>query len=76
MFQSDTPENERTLAVRENTYVRMYGHIRGFGGKTNVVAFRVTPLLDMNELTMHLLEVIHSTLYLAKAQDVSTDYQS
>ncbi|KAI0224681.1 Replication protein A 32 kDa subunit-B [Lamellibrachia satsuma] len=64
----DTPDNERTLAARENTYVRMYGHIRGFGGKTSVVAFRVVPLVDMNELTMHLLEVMHSHMVLTKAQ--------
>ena len=72
VVQEDTPDNERTLAARENTYVRMYGHIRGFGGKTSVVAFRVVPLVDMNELTMHLLEVMHSHMVLTKAQSVST----
>ena len=71
--QEDTPDNERTLAMRENTYVRLYGHMRAFGGKTSVVAFRVVPVVDMNELTMHLLEVMHSQMVLT--QSVSADYQ-
>ncbi|KAK2170228.1 hypothetical protein NP493_1134g01006 [Ridgeia piscesae] len=63
----DTPDNERTLAMRENTYVRLYGHMRAFGGKTSVVAFRVVPIVDMNELTMHLLEVMHSQMVLTQS---------
>jgi replication factor A2 len=65
---TDTPDNERTVAMRENTYVRMYGHVRGFGGKISIVAFRVVPLVDLNELTMHLLEVIHSHMVFSRAQ--------
>ena len=72
--QEDTPDNERTLAMRENTYVRLYGHMRAFGGKTSVVAFRVVPIVDMNELTMHLLEVMHSQMVLTQSvSDAQSD---
>ena len=52
--------------MRENTYVKVFGHVRAFGGKRNVVAFKVMPITDMNALTTHMLEVIHSHLYLSK----------
>ena len=54
--------------MRENTYVRVHGHVRAFQDKRNVAAFRVLPLTDMNELTTHMLEVVHCHLYLTKSQ--------
>ena len=53
---------------RENTYVRVCGTVRSFGGKKSVVAFKMVPVLDMNELTYHLLEVIHSHASLSSSQ--------
>ena len=50
--------------IRENIYVRVFGHIRAFAGKRSVVAFRIAPLLDMNELTTHILEVIYAHAYI------------
>ena len=55
--------------MRENTYVRVYGNIRSFNNQRGMTAFRITRVEDMNELTMHLLEVIHSHLCWQKASD-------
>ncbi len=52
------------MLIHENTYVRVHGHVRAFGGKRSVVAFRVSPVVDMNEMTTHLLEVIHAHVHL------------
>jgi hypothetical protein len=41
------------------SYVRVYGNLRSFQGKTNVVAFSVRPVTDFNEVTYHSLEVSH-----------------
>lgn len=60
------PEPERIAAFRENTYVRVYGTVRSFGGKRNVTAFKMVPVMDMNEVTYHMLEVTHSHLALSK----------
>ncbi|XP_048762748.2 replication protein A 32 kDa subunit-A-like [Ostrea edulis] len=60
------PETERIAALRENTYVRVYGTVRSFGGKRNVTAFKMVPVMDMNEVTYHMLEVTHSHLALSK----------
>jgi len=54
----NTPEAERLSLIRENIYVRVHGHLRSFQNKRNIMAFRVRALTDMNELTMHLLEVL------------------
>ncbi len=54
--------------MKQETYIRIYGHLRSFNNKRNVVAFKVLPLTDVNELTSHLLETIHSHMYLDKAR--------
>lgn len=54
----NTPEAERLSLIRENIYVRVHGHLRSFGNKRSIIAFKVRALADMNELTMHLLEVL------------------
>lgn len=60
------PDSERAQPMRENTYVRVCGHVRSIGGKRIVAAFRMTPIMDMNELTYHNLEIVYSHLMLNK----------
>jgi len=69
----NTPDAERTMLIRENIYVRVHGHVRAFGGKRSVVAFRVAPIVDMNELTTHILEVIHAHIYLTRPASTPMD---
>ncbi|ESP03409.1 hypothetical protein LOTGIDRAFT_237715 [Lottia gigantea] len=61
------PEDERVPTMRENTYVRVSGHVRSFGGKRSIVAYKMVPVLDMNELSCHMLEIIHSHLVLTSS---------
>lgn len=60
------PDGERAQPMRENTYVRVCGHVRSMGGQRTIAAFRMSPIMDMNELTYHTLEVVHSHLMLNK----------
>lgn len=62
------PDEERVQAMRENTYVRVRGTVRSFAGKKSIVAFKISPVTDMNEMTYHILEVIHSHASLAAVQ--------
>lgn len=67
---NDTDENaeEASVApVAEGSYVRVYGNLRSFQGKTNVVAFSVRPVTDFNEVTYHSLEAIFVHLGRVKA---------
>ncbi|XP_050402173.1 replication protein A 32 kDa subunit-B isoform X1 [Patella vulgata] len=61
------PAEERVPSMRENTYVRICGHVRSFGGKRSVVAYNMSPITDMNELTCHMLEIIHSHAFNASS---------
>ena len=67
---NDSDENMEDMAqpIRENTYVRVCGHIRDFGGKRSLFAQKIFPLMDMNELTGHILETIKSNLILQKVK--------
>lgn len=52
--------------MRENIYVRVYGIVRLFGGKRNVIVFKMVLVMDMNEVIYYMLEVIYSYLVLFK----------
>ena len=50
----------------EQKYVRVYGHLRQWESKNSIVSFRLNLINDMNEITYHLLDVIHAHLYNSK----------
>eukprot|EP00271_Cylindrocystis_brebissonii_P015782 TRINITY_DN38793_c0_g1_i1.p1 TRINITY_DN38793_c0_g1~~TRINITY_DN38793_c0_g1_i1.p1 ORF type:complete len:315 (+),score=78.22 TRINITY_DN38793_c0_g1_i1:468-1412(+) len=56
--EDDTVEEERLNEIRENTYIRIYGHIRSMEGKLTLQAFTIRPVRDANETTFHNLECI------------------
>lgn len=48
----------------EGTYVRVVGSVRSVDGRRMLKTFRAFGLTDLNELTMHLAEVIHTHMAL------------
>jgi len=50
---------QKRAAWSEGIYVRVIGHLRSFMNKRSIVAFRIQPLKDFNELTYHFLEVLY-----------------
>lgn len=46
--------------VASNSYVRVYGSARSTEGRKTIMIFRIEPLANVNELTNHLLEVLHA----------------
>ncbi|KAM7446311.1 DNA-directed RNA polymerase I subunit rpa2 [Porites harrisoni] len=69
--ESDT-ERDRRSACRENTYVRIVGHLKSFKENSrSLIAFYLTPVTDFNEITYHMLDVIHSHLALSKLPEMS-----
>lgn len=55
------------LSFRENTYVRVVGHLKSFKENSrSLIAFGLSPVTDFNEITYHMLDVIHSHLALKK----------
>jgi len=56
----DDPKKERQF--ENNQYVRVVGNVRPYQNQKSIVAFQLIPIVDFNELTCHLLEVIHCHL--------------
>ncbi|XP_012694250.2 replication protein A 32 kDa subunit [Clupea harengus] len=54
--------------IPPGTYVKVSGNLRSFQNNRSLVAFRVRPLEDMNEITSHMLEVVQAHMQLNKPQ--------
>lgn len=55
--QDPANQQERTVC-QEGMYVKVIGHIKTFNKQMNVTAFHIKPIVDYNEITHHLAEVI------------------
>jgi len=64
----DPLEQGRRSQCRECTYVRVVGNMKSFnsGNLRSVMAFSMVPVKDMNEISYHILDVIHANLSLKK----------
>ena len=52
---------------RENTYVQVIGHLKSFRENSrSLIAYSLNPVVDFNEITYHMIDVIHSHLALSK----------
>ncbi|KAJ1980668.1 hypothetical protein H4R35_001037 [Dimargaris xerosporica] len=49
---------DEVLQITENTYVRVVAQLRFFAKKRQLYVNKIVPLMDMNEITLHLLSVI------------------
>jgi replication factor A2 len=56
-------EQERRASLRENLYVRVYGHVTMYQGTRTLVASSISLVQDFNEITHHLLEVMKQHSY-------------
>ncbi|XP_035757164.1 replication protein A 32 kDa subunit [Egretta garzetta] len=63
----DTDEaGGENVVVPPGTYVKVAGHLRSFQNKKSLVAFKITPLENMNEFTTHILEIVNAHMILRK----------
>ncbi|XP_066274348.1 replication protein A 32 kDa subunit-like [Branchiostoma lanceolatum] len=60
------PDEDQDQLYPVNSYIRATGHLRAFQGKKSLVAFKIAPVTDYNELTMHILEVVQAHMMLEK----------
>uniref|UniRef100_T1IRF8 Replication protein A C-terminal domain-containing protein n=1 Tax=Strigamia maritima TaxID=126957 RepID=T1IRF8_STRMM len=52
-------DNDKRPMV-ENTYVQVHGSVKKMRDQLNIIVFKIKPIVDINHLTCHLLEVMHS----------------
>lgn len=65
-IDNDENADQQPEVFQPGTYVKIIGSVRAFGGKTTVSPFKIAPLTDLNEITVHILEVIHAHMFLTK----------
>ncbi|XP_020795981.1 replication protein A 32 kDa subunit [Boleophthalmus pectinirostris] len=68
---TEDPSVDNTV-LPPGTYVKVSGNLRSFQNHRSVVAFSVRPLEDMNEITSHMLEVVHAHMALCKPQSMTS----
>ncbi|CAK9829744.1 Replication protein A 32 kDa subunit [Anthophora retusa] len=59
-LEAEKKASDRTMQM--NTYVRIIGLLREQNDKRHILILRMWPLVDLNELTNHILEVTYATL--------------
>ncbi|KAK4515519.1 uncharacterized protein ATC70_010469 [Mucor velutinosus] len=60
----DDADARRGLLV--DTYVRVYGRLNSFSNRISVVAHKMRPITDFNEITFHFLDAINTHLLFVK----------
>ena len=54
-----TTDNEIIFFLfRENSFVKVVGQLREYEGRKHVLIYDITPIVDWNELSHHLLQII------------------
>ncbi|BHF75773.1 DNA-directed RNA polymerase I subunit rpa2 [Sparganum proliferum] len=71
--EDSTPEATKVKSLDRLSYVRVNGYVRSFQGVRNIVALKVVPLVEMNEITGHILETIYARMLQAKTKASGTD---
>ncbi|XP_071964590.1 replication protein A 32 kDa subunit-like [Antedon mediterranea] len=70
-------EENTTMLHKENTYVRVTGTVRVFNNKRILSVFSILPVVDLNEISMHMLEVTKCHMLISKlATSVSNGHSS
>lgn len=69
--EADDDQNSVPVIV-ENTYCRVYGSVRTQQGKKHIMIFKIMPLESLNDLTVHMLEIVHANTMAAAVKKVET----
>lgn len=74
----DKSEGYNRSECREDTYVRVIGNMKSFqeGKVRSILAFHMIPITDFNEITFHLLDVIHANLCPKRTDNCQADQTS
>ncbi|CAM9459829.1 unnamed protein product [Ectocarpus sp. 4 AP-2014] len=57
---------EKRARCQVGTYVRVFGNVRSWKDDRHSVAYTMTPIADMDEVTLHALETIYTHLFNTK----------
>ncbi|XP_010261781.1 PREDICTED: replication protein A 32 kDa subunit A [Nelumbo nucifera] len=65
---NETIDTKEMEGIQDGMYVEIHGHLKGFQGKRQLVAFSVRPVTDFNQITHHFIQCIYVHTYNTKLQ--------
>ncbi|UYV77039.1 RPA2 [Cordylochernes scorpioides] len=68
LWMGESEGADRRSSISENSYVRAVGSLRSQEDKKLMIAFRIMPLHDLNDLTIHLLEAVRAHMVLSREE--------
>jgi len=60
----------RQQSMQDHVYVRVIGQVKEYDNQKSIVAYSIRPVSTGNELTYHMLEVVHSAEKYKKGQSI------
>lgn len=60
----------RQKSMQDHIYVRVIGQVKEYDGKKSIVAYSIRPISTGNELSYHMLEVVHSAEKYKRGQSI------
>ena len=60
------PTGAGKSGLTEGMWAKVYGRMKSFGNRRHVAAFKIRPVVDMNEVNAHLLEAAYVHLYFTR----------
>ena len=58
-WSCNIPNRDITISFpRENSFVKVVGQLREYEGRKHILIYDITPIVDWNELSHHLLQII------------------
>eukprot|EP00794_Sanderia_malayensis_P004687 gene4687-5302_t len=63
-------ESKKRSQCREDAFVRVYGHVKSFQDTPCLIAFSILPVSDPNEISYHMIDVVHSFLAIKKGPSI------
>ncbi|KAG9130036.1 hypothetical protein Leryth_012803 [Lithospermum erythrorhizon] len=60
-WMNDSADTDEVEGFADEIYVRVYGHLKLYQGKKQVVAFAIRPICDYNEIASYFLELNNLT---------------
>ena len=64
MDMEDDQQGKESCPFREMTYVQIIGNVKSQHGQKNIMVLDICKIEDMNQITTHILSIIHAKLKL------------
>jgi hypothetical protein len=58
-----TDENNNNKLCELNQYIKVFGKVESLNGHNYILAFNMSPIKELNEVTNHILEAMNASIH-------------